>query len=879
MHLKGILMANKEVARSLGKVEVSGYAPPKLELSQAVENLQISVNSFMDKMKSGKHQTVSTDGIRQLLEKKEGLFRMKMMGKRVNFAARSVISPDPNIETSEIGVPQAIASQLYYPEVATPHNVHQLRKLVERGAALYPGADEVHIPNANGSKNIKALAALSPADRKTLGRQLITDVTSGKPPWTVFRHLRDGDPVLVNRQPTLHKPGIMAHTVKVLRKEHTIRLHYVNCNTYNADFDGDEMNLHAPQDPISRMEALAIARADRQYLVPTCGKPLRGLIQDHVIAGSFITKRDTFYTKDQVCLLLYAGLRAALEGQLSRDDEVRLNPAKPMKGSGKGVKEEDVISTDPWEDRPWHKPNVKIFAQKMKLELEPPCVFKPQRLWSGKQVMSMVLKHLIKISQKGKIGEKDQVKNGICMDGKSKTPGDIWNGKLDGCKEEATVMFRGTDLLMGVLDKNSFGAVGFGITHMCFELMGGHFVSMWLATIARLFSLMLQLRGFTCRYEDLVLRDEIDDQRRRLIMISRKNAKATAEAWLHKHGQGGQLPTDKPATPQQVSSAARSLFHQKAAVEHYEGMTIGKMKESWSCMINGCIPIGQKIPVPKNNFASMVQTGAKGSTVNQSQVCACLGQQELEGRLPPLMATQRSLPCFAPNDLSNRTRGYISDRFLTGIRPQEFFFHCMAGREGLVDTAVKTSRSGYLQRCLVKHLESLKVSYDHSVRDADGSVIQFLYGEDGADVIRSPYLYKFDELRANFHFMRELTKHQIAQMRQGGGKNVDLDSAEAYLAALEAAKAGEFATAIQGIQGILDGSELDKAATLSLTMLKRRLKEAKKAKATSGAHLFDPVASVLGPAHYYGSTSERHEQALQEYVAKAIANNDLTEKQ
>ncbi|CAE7564668.1 Polr1a [Symbiodinium natans] len=126
----------------------------------------------------------------------------------------------------------------------------------------------------------------------------------------------------------------------------------------------------------------------------------------------------------------------------------------------------------------------------------------------------------------------------------------------------------------------------------------------------------------------------------------------------------------------------------------------------------------------------MVQTGAKGSKVNQSQVSCCLGQQELEGRLPPLMSTQRSLPCFAVRDLSNRTRGYIADRFLTGIRPQEFFFHCMAGREGLVDTAVKTSRSGYLQRCLVKHLEALKVSYDHTVRDSDGSVLQFLYGED-----------------------------------------------------------------------------------------------------------------------------------------------------
>eukprot|EP00435_Cladocopium_sp_Y103_P056620 s919_g19.t1 len=289
-------------------------------------------------------------------------------------------------------------------------------------------------------------------------------------------------------------------------------------------------------------------------------------------------------------------------------------------------------------------------------------------------------------------------------------PGDIWNGRLDGDKEEATVMFRGTDLLSGVLDKASFGAETAGITHMCFELLGGHLASLWLSGIARLFTLLLQMRGFTCAYEDLVLRPEIDEIRTGLVKQARVAAIEVAQTWIHKHDPTTQLPA-KP-TLQDLSQASKSLFQQKETVEHLEGLVIGKMKEFWSGMINKCIPIGQRLPVPRNCFASMVQTGAKGSKVNQSQVSCCLGQQELEGRLPPLMATSRSLPCFAVNDLSNRTRGYIADRFLTGIRPQElrgmFFFHCMAGREGLVDTAVKTSRSGYLQRCLVKHMESLK---------------------------------------------------------------------------------------------------------------------------------------------------------------------------
>eukprot|EP00931_Biecheleriopsis_adriatica_P040996 TRINITY_DN23485_c0_g1_i1.p1 TRINITY_DN23485_c0_g1~~TRINITY_DN23485_c0_g1_i1.p1 ORF type:complete len:1876 (+),score=482.94 TRINITY_DN23485_c0_g1_i1:83-5710(+) len=866
-HFKGILLANHEVARSISKEpeqdDPRAPRPPKLEIHQAVIQLQLAVNSMMDSMKSGKHQKLAEGGIRQMLEKKEGLFRMKMMGKRVNFAARSVISPDPNIETSEIGIPKAIASALLYPEVATPHNVEWLRNLVERGAT-YPGALEVHIPKPDGSKRIEELPTKSEADRINLAKQLISDVSTGKPPWTVFRSLQDGDPLLVNRQPTLHKPGIMAHTAKVLNKEHTIRLHYVNCNTYNADFDGDEMNLHAPQDPIGRMEALAIARADHQYLVPTSGKPLRGLIQDHVIAGSFLTKRDSFYSQAEVCLLLYTGIRHALEGTLKAAEALPKHRKKAKQQAMSNLfdldSKEDVPSKN-FEDRPWHRPSVTIHAQKMRVELDVPAVLKPQRMWTGKQVLSMLLKHLIKICSKDKAFESDTA-DGIFLDGKSKTPGDIWNGKLDGDKEEATIIFRASELLQGVLDKASFGATAAGITHMCFELMGGTLVSLWLSSIARLFSLLLQMRGFTCAYEDLVLRPEIDAKRTELV----KGA-------IHKHGAGDKLP-DNP-TNEQLSEAAKGLLQQKLVVEHFEGMVIGKMKESWSGMINKCIPIGQKLPVPRNCFASMVQTGAKGSTVNQSQVSCCLGQQELEGRLPPLMQTQRSLPCFAVNDLSNRTRGYIADRFLTGIRPQEFFFHCMAGREGLVDTAVKTSRSGYLQRCLVKHLECLKVSYDSTVRDGDGSVLQFLYGEDGADVTRATYLFKFDELRSNFHFMKKTAQTRLKQMGENNA-SVDTTSAALYLQAKQAAKEGDFEAAIKAVDEIRSNKDqLDGAARLSLKTLKKRLSHSWQEGAERGDHLFDPLSSVLGPAHYFGSTSEKHEEALQAYLHKATENSSL----
>ena len=132
--------------------------------------------------------------------------------------------------------------------------------------------------------------------------------------------------------------------------------------------------------------------------------------------------------------------------------------------------------------------------------------------------------------------------------------------------------------------------------------------------------------------------------------------------------------------------------------------------------------------------------GAKGSVVNHQQITCQLGQQELEGARVPVMVSGKSLPNFAPMELGYRQGGYIGDRFLTGLRPPEYYFHCMSGREGLIDTAVKTSRSGYLQRCLIKHMEEMNVNYDHTVRAKDGSVLQFLYGEDGLDVTKIAFM-------------------------------------------------------------------------------------------------------------------------------------------
>lgn len=253
--------------------------------------------------------------------------------------------------------------------------------------------------------------------------------------------------------------------------------------------------------------------------------------------------------------------------------------------------------------------------------------------------------------------------------------------------------------------------------------------------------------------EDLILTPEADNKRRQMVQETYSIGSRAAKAWADSDGGKVEIPNvasnpkaKQPLKPHEKAAVALKIGkllsggdgkQNAAALDGYMQSQVNPLA---SDIIKLCLPDGLAVPFPENTFGLMTTTGAKGSMVNQSQVCCQLGQQALEGRRVPRMSSGRTLPSFAPYDPSPRADGFIADRFLTGVRPQEYYFHCMAGREGLVDTAVKTSRSGYLQRCLVKHLEELKVSYDHTVRDGEGGVVQFLYGEDGVDPTKAPHL-------------------------------------------------------------------------------------------------------------------------------------------
>ncbi|KAI0378411.1 beta and beta-prime subunits of DNA dependent RNA-polymerase [Hypomontagnella monticulosa] len=754
-----IAQIHKEISQQANDPNSGERRRDMSEMHEACVQLQDGVNSLIDRDRNpirGAAGKRNEDGIKQKLEKKEGLFRKNMMGKRVNYAARSVISPDPNIETSEIGVPPVFAKKLTYPEPVTSHNFREMQQAVINGVDKWPGA--AAIENENGQ--IVNLKNKSVEDRVALANQLLAPTSheyAGVKGKKVHRHLGNGDVVLMNRQPTLHKPSIMGHRARVLPGEKTIRMHYANCNTYNADFDGDEMNMHFPQNELARAEALKIADTDHQYLSATAGKPLRGLIQDHLSVSVALCNKDTFFDKGAYHQLVYSALR-------------------PESGH---------IASE-------------------RLELVPPAILKPVKRWTGKQVITTILKNM-----------KPAGCGDLWLSGKTQLKSPAWGGFT----EEYTVLFSDGEFISGILDKSQLGPSGGGFIHSIHEIWGPESAAKLLSCLGRLLTRYLNMRAFSCGMDDLRLTPEGEVNRRAKLQGANHIGLEVAAKFVSLGDRNDVTSTD-PLLLERLEEVMRDDSKQ----EDLDRMMNASSGQLSSQITLACLPSALEKQFPKNQMQAMTTSGAKGSSVNANLISCNLGQQVLEGRRVPLMVSGKSLPCFRPFETSVRAGGYIINRFLTGIRPQEYYFHHMAGREGLIDTAVKTSRSGYLQRCLIKGMEGLKVAYDSSVRDADGTMVQFLYGEDGLDITKQKYLNDFGFVLRN----------QTSQVDRLGIAERGWDQ-EIY-------ESKDFAQKYQ----------------------KKAIKQAK----ANDPKGLDPIHTELNPNRHAFSTSEKFYEKVTEYIKK-----------
>ncbi|MEE9525598.1 MAG: DNA-directed RNA polymerase subunit A' [Candidatus Woesearchaeota archaeon] len=587
---------------------------PEIIIEDLWDLLQYHITTFFDnnvaQLPPARHrsgQPLKT--ITERIKSKEGRIRHNLAGKRTNFSARTVISPDPMIELNEVGVPMVISTKLTVPERVTEWNMKYLKKFVKNGPAKYPGANYIVRPDGKKKK-------ITDETQEALLEEL-------EPGFIVERHLRDGDIAIFNRQPSLHRMSMMCHRVRVLEGR-TFRLNPAVCHPYNADFDGDEMNLHIPQTEEARLEAEILMEVQTQLISPRYGLSVIGCVQDAISGNYLLTRGAELRKSEAIDLLLRLGV-----------------------SDFSNLPNKDVIS--------------------------------------GRDVFSCILPE--DFSFKGKSRGTDE------------------NG-------EREVVIKKGKLIKGVMDRDNLGEGAGLMLRNIHKRYGQNKAIKILGKIFKLGIVYLSRVGFTAALSDTDLPDPARVKIREIL----NKAEDDVNNLINLYHQG-----------------KLEIFPGRTAEETLEL----KILELLNKARNGT---GQVVAehLNKNTGSSvMSDSGSRGGPLNLAQMAACVGQQAMRGKRIEKGYLGRTLSSFKKGDLSSNARGFIRDGYKSGLTPYEFFFGAITGRDSLMDTALRTPKSGYLYRRLANAMQDLKVEYDDTVRDASGKIVQFRYGEDSIDVSKS----------------------------------------------------------------------------------------------------------------------------------------------
>lgn len=553
------------------------------------------------------------------IKSKEGRFRHNLAGKRVNFAARTVISPDAKLKLNEVGVPNEIATELTVPERVTEWNIVRLKEFIKRGPAVYPGANYVISPDGKKKKITD--------DTKEV---LIENLELGS---VVERHIMDGDVAIFNRQPSLHRMSIMCHKIKILPGK-SFRLNPTVCNPYNADFDGDEMNLHIPQTEEARAEAELLMDVQTQVITPKNGYNVIGCVEDS-ITGNYLLTKETCLTKEEAAHLLIS------------------------------VGDVDIS-------------RIRNFKNQV----------------SGKEVFSVLLPEKFSFIGNAKSCKKCD----IC--------------KKTKCEIDAYVCIKEGQFITGIIDSSTIGeGNGTLIRALSRECEDGERLEI-MGKIFRLGIAALLKRGFSTGISDTDLPESIHEKIKQVISEAESSVQSFIE--IYKKGEMEELPS---------KTAEETLELRILQVLNKVRNKVGAVIAEYSS--------------EKNPTIIMSRSGARGNILNLAQMAACVGQQALRGKRIERGYRNRTLSLFKEGDRSPAARGFIGRGFKNGLTPVEFFYAAMTGRDSLMDTALRTPKSGYMYRRLANALQDLKVEYDYTVRDANKNIIQFNYGEDDIDISKS----------------------------------------------------------------------------------------------------------------------------------------------
>lgn len=532
--------------------------------------------------------------ISERIKGKPGRIRGNLQGKRVDFSARSVITSDPGIGIDELGVPITIAMNLTFPEVVTSDNITRLSGLVRNGANKYPGANFV-FKKARGRTYLQDLQFAKKNLELKLG-----DV--------VERHLIDGDYVLFNRQPSLHKLSLMGHRIRVIKdtRYETFRLN-VNCTTpYNADFDGDEMNMFVPQSLPTQLELKYITDVRRNIVSPTFTKSVIDLKQD-ALAGAYL------FTLDNVNIDWKFAQNIAMTA--STDFFTRIK-----KGS-----------------------NV-----------------------TGRDLYSLILPESLNMKENN-----FEISNGLI------TKGNIDKGILN------------TKLITTLWTKN-----------------GNEISTHLINDTQRMIISWFYNQGFSIGYRDCFVNTEAQQKVR--------------EIQYGKIVEAQRLITEIENNPDIITP---DTFEQNLTEEL--STTLGMVSKTIVENMNNT-----------NSFYVLYKSGSKGKPNNIAQIVGGQGQMIFMGGRIPKRLNNRTLPHFMQYDDGAIARGFAHHSFTDGLQPHEMFYSSAAGREGLIDVALKTADTGYIARKLIKGLEDLKLTYDGTVRDGKNTIIQFTYADSNYSQVR-----------------------------------------------------------------------------------------------------------------------------------------------
>lgn len=589
----------QKVNLNIGKYVKEGKPVEKLQ-----EDLQSHIAQMIDKdnhssLKAKKKAGGRTSEIRSFkmrITGKKGRVRWNLMGKRVNFSSRSVITPDASIDLQELGVPEFVALKLTFPEIVNSLNLERMQRRIMVGAGKLEGASTVISPD----KTMVKLIMLKEDMRKKLASCLRVGSI-------VERYLQNGDVVVFNRQPSLHKESMMGHFVRIMPGL-TFRLNVSCTSPYNADFDGDEMNMHVPQSYEAVAEIKHILNVQQQIVSPQANAPVIGAIQDTCVGSFRMSDKDTF-----------------------------ISPGKFMNYS--------------MEVRYADEPRLPV-----------PAIVWPRPLFTGKQMLSYCLP---------KVCMQKQVRGVDTFD------------PMD--SEERCVVVRHGELLCGKLCKASVGKKAGGIPHLCCNDLSNLRASNFLSDLQRLVRVWLRETGFSIGLKDCICDETTHEQVGRMIL----------DTYVNKIHDG-------------MSEA--DTFNELQKVLSKTGKIVVDRLDR------------------KNGFLQCTQSGSKGSIINICQIMGCIGQTAVLGGRP-----QGRMSCYRPTENHPVSRGFCPNSYVLGLSPQEFSYSAWGGREGMINTAVKTALTGYISRKLIKFMESLMIAYDRTVRSSNNQIMQFSYGGDGFD--------------------------------------------------------------------------------------------------------------------------------------------------